>query len=146
MYIFTKIIILILINLILINCSSVVDNVFGPKEDNPPEEITLPENPLEKAAVQGLMTSYRESTMWQIQNVQVIGTTPMAPSGILIELQDPKEVHCVCLQYEARYKVSWSTSQGSPWEKTIRNILVIKTQSNEYMPLKPLNICNPICG
>jgi hypothetical protein len=70
----------------------------------------------------------------------------MAPVGVLIELQDPKEVYCVCLEYEARYKVKWTTSQGSPWEKTVRNILVIKTQGDQYLPLKPMNICPIYCG
>jgi hypothetical protein len=115
-------------------------------DDPPPEEVKLPGNPLERAAVQGLITSYKESTMWQIQNVEVISTTPMAPSGVLVELEDPKEVYCVCLQYDARYKVEWSTSQGSPWEKTIRSILVIKNQGDQYLPVKPMNVCPAFCG
>jgi hypothetical protein len=119
--------------------------VFGGGEDKEPEEISLPGNPLERAAVQGLITSYKESTMWQIQNVNVRGTTPMAPTGTLIELQDPKEVYCVCLEYEARYKVKWSTSQGSPWENTVRNILVIKTQGDQFIPVRPMNICPAFC-
>jgi hypothetical protein len=114
--------------------------------DDLPEEVVIPSNPLEAAAVRGLITSYKESTMWQIQKVNVKGTTPMAPTGVLLELQDPKEVYCVCLDYEARYKVSWSTSDGSPWEKTVRNILVIKTQDDQFIPLKPMNICPAFCN
>jgi hypothetical protein len=114
-------------------------------DDEPPEEVSLPGNPLERAAVQGLITSYKESTMWQIQKVGVRSTTPMAPTGVLIELQDPKEVYCVCLEYEARYKVNWATAKGSPWEKTIRNILVIKTQGDQYLPVRPMNICPAHC-
>jgi hypothetical protein len=132
---------IICVPLILSGCSLV-----GLGGDDEPEEIELPSNPLEKAAVQGLITSYKESTMLQIQNVEVLGVTPMAPSGTLVELQDPKEVYCVCISYEARYKVTWSTSEGSPWEKTIRNILVIKTQGDQYLPVRPMNVCGPFCG
>jgi hypothetical protein len=120
--------------------------MMGGNDDPPPKEVELPSNPLERAAVQGLITSYRESTMWQIQNVEVLGTTPMAPSGVLVELEDPKEIYCVCLQYEARYKVEWSTAQGSPWEKTIRSILVIKNQGEQYLPVKPMNVCPSFCS
>jgi hypothetical protein len=49
------------------------------------------------------------------------------------------------VEYEARYKVSWSTGQGSPWERTVRNILVMKTQGDAYLALRPLNICAPLC-
>jgi hypothetical protein len=118
---------------------------LGDGSDNP-AEIELPDNPIERAAINGLITSYRESTMWQIQNVEPINITPMAPSGELLELQDPKEVYCVCLQYDARYKITWSTNEGSPWEKTIRNILVIKTQGDQFLAVKPMNICSPFCG
>jgi hypothetical protein len=118
----------------------------GDKSDEPPQKVELPSDPIQRAAINGLMTSYRESTMWQIQNVKVINMAPMAPSGELLEIQDPKEVYCVCLQYEARYKVTWSTSQGSPWEDTIRNILVIKTQGDTYLAMKPMNVCSPFCG
>jgi hypothetical protein len=123
-------------------CSSL--GLGGKKDDNP-EPLTLPDNPIERAAVQGLQTSYKDSTMWQIQKVKVLNITPMAPTGILIELQDPKELYCVCLEYEARYKVIWTTSEGSPWERTVRNILVMKTQGDQYMALKPMNICQPFC-
>ncbi|MDR2458382.1 MAG: hypothetical protein LBD41_07940 [Clostridiales Family XIII bacterium] len=119
--------------------------LLGGSGDDEPEEISIPSDPIEKAAVQGLVTSYKESTMWQIQKVEVLGITPMAPTGTLVELQDPKEVYCVCLSYEARYKVTWTTSEGSPWEKTVRNILVMKTQGDQYLPLKPMNICAAYC-
>jgi hypothetical protein len=126
-----------------LGCSRVSKMITGKDE---PEEISLPSDPIEKAAVQGLVTSYKESTMWQIQKVDVLGITPMAPTGTLVELQDPKEVYCVCLQYDARYKVTWATTEGSPWEKTVRNILVIKTQGDQFMPMRPMNVCNPLCG
>jgi hypothetical protein len=118
----------------------------GGKGDDQPQKVDLPSDPIQRAAINGLITSYRESTMWQVQNVKALGMTPMAPSGELLEIQDPKEVYCVCLQYEARYKVTWATSEGSPWEDTIRNILVIKTQGDTYLALKPMNICSPFCG
>jgi hypothetical protein len=115
-------------------------------DSDQPKEVEIPSDPINRAAVNGLMTSYSESTMWQIQNVEPIGMTPMAPSGELLELQDPKEIYCVCLQYEARYKVTWSTSEGSPWKKTVRNILVIRTQGDQYLAVKPMNVCSPFCG
>jgi hypothetical protein len=134
------ILIICMIPLLTFGCSTITGN----KED-PPAPVEIPDDPIQKAAVNGLITSYRESTMWQIQNVKTINTTPMAPSGELLELQDPKEVYCVCLEYEARYKVTWSTSEGSPWEKTVRNILVIKTQGDQFYAVKPMNICSPFC-
>ncbi|MDR1080539.1 MAG: hypothetical protein LBQ79_06180 [Deltaproteobacteria bacterium] len=114
--------------------------------DDKPKNVDIPSDPINRAAVNGLITSYKESTQWQIQNVTPLGVTPMAPSGELLELQDPKEVYCVCLEYEARYKVQWSTSQGSPWEKTVRNILVIRTQGDQYLAVRPMNVCAPFCG
>jgi hypothetical protein len=141
-----KFIIVVAAVLFFANGCGTISSITGGDKDKPPEEVTLPSNPLERAAVQGLITSYKESTMWQIQNVDVMSATPMAPSGILIELQDPKEVYCVCLEYEARYKVNWSTAEGSPWEKTVRNILVIKTQSDQYLPVRPMNICPAFCN
>jgi hypothetical protein len=41
--------------------------------------------------------------------------------------------------------VSWSTSSGSAWGRTIRNLLVMKTQADNYMALKPMNICPALC-
>ncbi|MDR2367691.1 MAG: hypothetical protein LBF58_06220 [Deltaproteobacteria bacterium] len=139
-----KKIFLLLMALWFVSGCGAIDSLTGAEKE--PEEITLPGNPLERAAVQGLITSYKESTMWQIQKVEVKSATPMAPTGVLIELQDPKEVYCVCLEYEARYKVNWTTSQGSPWEKTVRNILVIKTQGDQYLPVRPMNICPAFCN
>jgi hypothetical protein len=143
-FIIVKYIILFLILLCTpltnLGCSSIMGN-----GDDKPADVEIPDDPLQRAAINGLITSYRESTMWQIQNVKTLNTTPMAPSGELLELQDPKEVYCVCLEYEARYKVTWSTSEGSPWEKTVRNILVIKTQGDQYLAVKPMNICTPFC-
>jgi hypothetical protein len=144
-----KIFMLIIIIFVLNSCGYVDKSINAVKnigKDDSPEEVDIPNNPIERAAVQGLVTSYKESTMWQIQNAKVISITPMAPSGELISLQDPKEIFCVCVEYEARYKVEWSTSEGSPWKKTIRNQLVIKTQADEYIPLKPMGICSTFCG
>jgi len=118
--------------------------IFG-KKDEPPKEITLPDDPIGRAAVQGLRTSYRDSTMWQIQNANVINITPVAPNSIVLQDHDPKELYCVCIEYEARYKVGWTTSEGSPWERTVRNILVMKTQADTYMAMRPMNICAPFC-
>jgi hypothetical protein len=133
---------LVTILAVTVGCSSL--GIGDKKEDNP-EPVALPENPIERAAVQGLQTSYKDSTMWQIQKVKPINITPMAPTGTLIELQDPKELYCVCLEYEARYKVTWTTTDGSPWERTVRNILVMKTQGDQYTALRPMNICQPFC-
>jgi hypothetical protein len=136
--------ILLILMLAGLGCGQ-VSGMFGGGDDEP-EEITMPSDPIEKAAVQGLITSYKESTMWQIQNVKILGINPIAPSGTLVELQDPKEVYCVCVSYDARYKVTWTTTEGSPWENTVRNILVIKTQGDQYLPLRPMNVCNQFCG
>ncbi len=111
----------------------------------PPEPIELPDNAIERAAVLGLQTSYRDSTMWEIQKPQVLSVTPAAPTAGVLQDYDPKELYCVCLAYEARYKVSWTTTDPSPWERTVRNLLVLKTQSDAFMAARPMNICAPLC-
>ena len=113
--------------------------------DKGPKEVELPSNSIERAAVQGLITSYRESTMWQVQNPKVIGVTPVAPNALVLQDHDPKELYCVCVEYEARYKVGWTTSDASPWERTVRNLLVMRTQSDSLMAMKPMNICPAFC-
>ena len=118
---------------------------LGYGSDPGPQEIDLPGNPLERAAVLGLKNSYRDSTLWQIQKVQVLNVSPVAPTAALLREQDPKELYCVCVEYEARYKVAWSTADGSPWERTVRNLLVMKTQGDVFMALKPMNICPVYC-
>ena len=110
-----------------------------------PEPIELPGNPIERAAIQGLITSYRESTMWQIQKAFVLRSTPVAPTAAVLAEHDPKELYCVCVEYEARYKVPWTTTDASPWERTVRNLLVMRTQGDAFMALKPMNICPAFC-
>jgi hypothetical protein len=118
---------------------------LGYGSDPEPEEIELPSNPIERAAISGLRTSYRDSTLWQIQKPAVINVTPVAPSAAVLRDHDPKELYCVCVEYEARYKVAWSTASGSAWERTVRNLLVMKTQADTYMALRPLNVCPALC-
>jgi hypothetical protein len=120
-------------------------SLLGYGSDPGPEEIELPSNPVERAAISGLRTSYRDSTMWQIQRPAVLNVVPTAPSAAVLREHDPKELYCVCVEFEARYKVSWTTSEGSPWERTVRNILVMRTQADTFMALRPLNICPPLC-
>ena len=120
-------------------------SLLGYGSDPEPEEIKLPSNPVERAAVLGLKTSYRESTLWQIQRPVVINMTPVAPTAALLRDHDPKELYCICVEYEARYKVSWSTASGSAWERTVRNLLVMKTQADTYMALRPMNVCPALC-
>jgi hypothetical protein len=143
--IFYKNLIKVILLLILLPSCGITNS---PMLDNgeTPKQVDIPSDPINRAAVNGLITSYKDSTMWQIQNVEPLSVTPMAPTGELLELQDPKEVYCVCLEYEARYKVTWSTSEGSPWEKTVRNILVIRTQGDQYLAVKPMSVCSPFCG
>jgi len=118
---------------------------LGYGSDPGPEEIELPSTPVEKAAILGLKTSYNNSTIWQIQRPAVINVTPVAPTAAVLRDHDPKELYCVCVEYEARYKVAWSTASGSDWERTVRNLLVMKTQADTYMALRPLNVCPAIC-
>ncbi len=128
------------------SCST-VNRTFGfVDESDKPKEIELPGNPIERAAVQGLKASYDISNMWQMQNVVVLNITPVAPNSLILQNHDPKELYCVCLEYEARYKVPWSTAPGAPWEQLVRNILVMKTQSDTYLAMKPMNICPPFCS
>ena len=118
---------------------------LGYGSDPEPEPVRLPTSPVERAAILGLQTSYRGSTQWQIQRPVIINVNPVAPTAAVLREQDPKELYCVCVEYEARYKVAWSTTAGSAWERTVRNLLVMKTQSDHYMALRPLNICPPLC-
>ena len=113
--------------------------------DKGPAPVELPSNSIERAAIQGLITSYRESTMWQIQNPRAIRTTPVAPNALVLQDHDPKELYCVCVEYEARYKVGWTTTDPSPWERTVRNLLVMRTQGDSLMAMKPMNICPAFC-
>ncbi|MBF0530154.1 MAG: hypothetical protein HQK55_12965, partial [Deltaproteobacteria bacterium] len=96
-------------------------------------DVALPDNPVERAAVQGLYSSYRESTMWEVRDPVVLRVQPMAPTKSFVQEHDPKELYCVCIKYEARYKVPWTTKDSSEWEKTVRNILVIKTRGDQFM-------------
>jgi len=113
--------------------------------DKGPAPVELPSNPIERAAIQGLITSYRESTMWQIQNPRAIRSAPVAPNAIVLQDHDPKELYCVCVEYEARYKVGWTTTDASPWERTVRNLLVMRTQGDALIAMKPMNICPAFC-
>lgn len=113
--------------------------------DKGPRPITLPDNAIERAAIQGLNASYLESTMWQIQNPQVISTTPVAPNALVLQHHDPKELYCVCVEYEARYKVGWTTAEASKWERTVRNVLVMRDQSGGLVAMRPMNVCPAFC-
>lgn len=113
--------------------------------EKPPKPIDLPSNSIERAAIQGLKTSYKDSTMWQIQNASAIAVTPVAPNALVLQHYDPKELYCVCVEYEARYKVGWTTTEASDWERTVRNILVMRTQSDAFLAMKPMNICPAFC-
>ncbi|MEW5725977.1 MAG: hypothetical protein AB1896_22910 [Thermodesulfobacteriota bacterium] len=113
--------------------------------ENIPESPDLPEHPVEKAAVLGLYNSYRESTLWQLREPEVLSVQPITPTKDFVQEHDPKELYCVCVEYEARYRVPWTTVDRSPWEKTIRNILVIKTQGDHYLAMRPSALCPPLC-
>jgi len=109
------------------------------------DEEKLPDDPVERAAVLGLRHSYRESTLWEIKAVEVLGVQQISPSKEFIQVHDPQEVYCVCVKYEARYKVPWTTEDRSDWDKSIRNILVIKSRNGHFIALKPSGICPPFC-
>lgn len=118
---------------------------IGQTKETPPAAIELPPNPIERAAVQGLVASYRDSTMWQIQNPKVVRAVPVAPTAAVLRDHDPKELYCVCIEYEARYKVEWTTTPASPWERTVRNIMVMRTQADEFLATRPMNVCAAFC-
>ncbi|MBU2551019.1 MAG: hypothetical protein KKB20_21595 [Proteobacteria bacterium] len=105
----------------------------------------LPEDPVKRAAVLGLYTSYHQSTMWEMRDVEIIKVQPMIPTKAFVLEHDPKEVYCVCVSFEARYKVPWTEKDMSPWEPTIRNILVIKTQGEQYLAFRPSGLCPTFC-
>lgn len=109
------------------------------------KEETLPDDPVERAAVTGLVHSYQESTMWEIRDVRVLNVQPMIPTRSFVQEHDPKEVYCVCLKYEARYKVPWTTEDASDWIESVRNVLVIRTQGDHFMALRPSGICPAFC-
>lgn len=105
----------------------------------------LPKNPVARAAVVALLHSYRESTMWEIRKAKSLAIQPMVPTRAFVQEHDPKELYCVCVEYEARYKVPWSTEDGGKWESGVHNILVMKAQSDEYLALKYYGICPAYC-
>lgn len=109
------------------------------------EEIKVPDNPIERAAILGLFNAYKDSTMWEVRNAEAIKVSPTVPTKDFVREQDPKELYCVCVKYEARYKVPWTTKDESPWEITRRNILVIKTQGDFFLAMRPVGLCHPIC-
>ena len=106
---------------------------------------SLPTNPMERAAIESLYTSYKESTMWQIKDPKVLGITQVLPMPVTLEDYDPKEIYCICVEYLARYKVAWTTTDPSPWERTVRNLAVMKTQGDNFMAIKTTSICTPFC-
>ena len=105
----------------------------------------LPDDPVQRAALLGLYSSYGESTMWEVQKAKVLSVMPMVPSKVFVQQHDPDEVYCVCIEYEARYRVPWTTKDRSEWELTIRNILVMKSKAGEYMAMSPSGICPALC-
>jgi hypothetical protein len=127
---------MILAGAVLAGCISLVD-----MEPN----IELPDDPVERAAIQGLIHTYKESTMWQINAAEVVKVQPMVPTKAFVQQHDPKELYCVCVKYQARYKVPWTTKDRSPWEPSIRNILVMKTQADQFMAVRPAAICPAFC-
>ena len=134
-----------LVLLVLATAASLWMLGCGLEIENIPRSPDLPENPVERAAVLGLYNSYKESTMWQVREPEVLSVRPTAPTKDFVQVHDPKELYCVCVQYEARYKVPWTTEDKSPWEKLVRNILVVKDQANNYIALRPQTICAPLC-
>ncbi|MEW6266849.1 MAG: hypothetical protein AB1641_27555 [Thermodesulfobacteriota bacterium] len=109
------------------------------------EELKLPDNPVERAAILGVYNSFRESTMWEIREPRVLSVQPMAPTKAFVQEHDPKELYCVCVRYEARYKVPWATKDSSQWEESVRNILVMKNRSDQFLAMRPAAICPPFC-
>lgn len=109
------------------------------------EDVPLPEDPVEKAAVLGLFNSYRESTMWEIRDPRVLGIQQMIPTKAYIQEHDPKTLFCVCVEFEARYNVPWTTQDKSPWETTVRNVLVMQTRADHLIAMRPSQICPMFC-
>ena len=121
----------------LSGCESIWGLIL-PKED-------LPDDPVQRAAILGLYNAYNESAMWEIKEAKVLRVQPMIPTRAFVREHDPKEVYCVCIEYKARYKVPWAEKDRSPWEDTVRNILVIKTQGDHHLAFRPSGICPSIC-
>lgn len=113
--------------------------------DNSMDDPDLPDNPVERAAILGLYNSYKESTMWEVREPATIRVQPIVPTKAFVQQHDPQELYCVCVEYEARYRVPWTTKDKSPWERTVRNILVIKTKAGFFMAMRPSTICPPLC-
>ena len=106
---------------------------------------SLPTNPMERAAIESLYTTYKESTMWQIKDPVVLGITQIVPTPALLEDYEPTEIYCICVEYLSRYKVDWTTTDPSPWERTVRNLAVMKTPGNNFVAIKATGICTPFC-
>ena len=133
--------VLIPIALFLVLVAGGCTTLFGDK----PAKWDLPENPVERAAILGLHNSYRDSTLWEAREAEVLRVQPMVPTKAFVQEHDPQELYCVCVQYEARYRVPWTTKDRSPWERSVRNILVMKTKGGAFLAMRPSTICHPFC-
>jgi hypothetical protein len=113
--------------------------IFGRHKQN------IPRDPVERAAILGVYAAYRATAMFEIRDADVRRVQPMVPTEDFVEQHDPREVYCVCVEYEARYKIPWNDQDEGPWAPTIRNVLVIQTRGGQYLALRPSGICPELC-
>lgn len=105
----------------------------------------IPRDPVEKAAILGVYEAFRATAMYEIRDAEVIRVQPMVPTEEFVEQHDPKEVYCVCVDFESRYKIPWNEVDKGPWTQTVRNVLIIQTRGGQYLALRPSGICPEFC-
>ncbi len=121
-------------------CTQEMPYVYGSAYDE-----DLPDDPVERAAILGVHESFRNSAMYELRNLYILSVQPMIPTEAFVQEHDPRELYCVCLEFEGRYKVPWATEDSSPWLWEVRNILVIQTKGGHYIALMPSGICPQHC-
>ena len=114
-------------------------SLFGRKKQK------IPRDPVEKAAMVGLFEAYRGTAMFEIRDADIRRIQPMVPTETFVEQHDPREVYCVCIEFESRYKIPWNEEDIGEWTDTFRNILVIQTRGGQYLALRPSGICPEYC-
>ena len=130
----TKYLMLAMIPLILWGCGS-----------KKPQEDAFAQDPAAKAAINGLANSYSQTSMWEFRDPVVLGVQFLVPTKGFVQEYDPKELYCVCVEFDLRYRVPWASVDRSDWERQVRNVLVKKDQGDHFLALKQLGLWTLYC-
>ena len=68
----------------------------------------------------------------------VLGIQIIVPTKGFVQEYDPRELYCVCVEFDLRYKIPWASVDRSEWERKVRNVLVMKDQNEHYLAMKQM--------